>query len=165
MTAPHDHPEIRALDELGRRFEIATARHAPTPRTRRVVLITAIAAMALVGTPAVAAITGTSITGIFNPHSTIEEALPRAAAVIDPADPVATGRALRRLGFDVRWSLVEDARRGSSPTTSRDVGVPPPGTEILSVTAAGGSSKVTADTRVLQIEVAPAGSEILRSHR
>ncbi len=156
----HDHPEIRALDELGRRFEIAAARRPHTPRRRRALLLAAVGAMALVGTPAVA-----SITGIFNSHSTIEEALPRAAAVIDPGDPLSTGRALRRLGFDVRWSLVEDNPGGSSPTTGRDVGVPPPGTEILSVTAAGGSSNVTEDTRILQIEVSPAGSEILRSHR
>ncbi|MEJ7788080.1 MAG: hypothetical protein WKF96_25040 [Solirubrobacteraceae bacterium] len=166
MTTHQDHSDIHALEELGRRFDVAArARSAPARRSRRAVLVAAVATATLVGTPAVASIAGVSIPGVFNSHSNVEEALPRAAAVIDPADPAATGRALSGLGIDVRWTLVEDDPGGSSPTKGRTVSAPPPGTGILSVTAVEGAPEITADTRVLQIEVAPVGSKILNEHR
>ena len=166
MTTRDPSPDIRALDELGRRFETAMdRRRASVARPRRALLVGAISLVVLGGAPALASITGVSLTGAFNSHSSIEEALPRAAAVIAPDDPAATGRALRRLGYDVRWSFVEDLRGGKSPTKATSVSAPPRDTEILSVTAPDGSAQVTEDTRALLIEVAPAGSHILDSHR
>ena len=166
MTTPPPSTEIRALDELGRQFETATAaRRAPAARRRRALSVAAVGLALLAGTPALASITGVSIPGVFNSHSSIEETLPEAAAVIEPRDPAATGRALRRLGYDVRWSLVEDDPGGRSPTRASRVAAPPSGTEILAVLAADGSSEVTEGTRTLLIEVAPAGSSILESHR
>lgn len=160
MTPQHNSSDLPALDELGRRFEVAVARdQAPSPRGRRTLLAVAAGLVALAATPAVA-----SIVGDFNSHSSIEEAVPRAAAVIDPDDPLATGRELRKLGFDVQWSFVQDNPGGDSPTTAREVAAPPPGTEILAVLASDGSSQVTEDTRALLIEVAPADSEIIASH-
>lgn len=161
MTKQHIPSDIRALDELGHRFEIATTRrrsHASRPR--RTLTLAAVGLAALVAAPALA-----SVSGVFNSHSSFEEALPWAAEAVDPDDPLATDRALRRLGFDIRWSLVEDNPGGESPTKDRDVAEPPPGTEILAVFAADGSSTVSEDTRTLLIEVAPAGSKILESHR
>lgn len=159
MSAHHP-SDIPALDELGRRFAMATASpQRSAPRRRRVLLVAAIGCVVLLATPSLA-----SISGVFNSHSNIEEALPRAAAVIEPDDPAGTGRALHRLGIGVRWSLVEDNPGGTSPTQDRDVAAPPPGTEILSVTAYGAAT-ITEDTRILHIEVAPTNSRILQSHR
>ena len=161
MTTQQPTTEIRALDELGRRFDVAIAARPATPRRRRRSLLAGgLAVAVLAGTPAVA-----SMTGVFDSHSSIEEALPRAAAVIEPEDPAASGRALARLGFAVRWSLVEDDPDGPSPTRARSVEAPPPGTEVLAVLAADGSSEVTAQTRALLIEIAPRGSAILEEHR
>lgn len=166
MTTHDPSPDIRALDELGRRFETAMdRRRVSASRPRRALLVGAIGLAVLGGAPALASMAGVSITSAFNPHSSIEEALPEAAAVIAPDDPAATGRALRRLGYVVRWSFVEDVRGGESPTRATSVGAPPRDTEILSVTAADGSAEVTEDTRVLLIEVAATGSHILDSHR
>jgi len=166
MTTQHDPSGIHALDELGRRFEIATLRRrASAPRPRRSLVMVTAGLVALAATPAVAAISGVSISGVFNSHSSIEEALPEAAALIDPADPVATGKALRRRGIAVKWSFVQDNPGGPSPTTARDVSAPPSGTQILSVLGADGSAKVTEDTQVLLIEVAPNDSDIVRAHR
>jgi len=161
MTHQHDPPDIRALTELGRRLEVGAAqRQKSTRRPRRTLAVAVVGLATLIAAPAVG-----SISGVFDSHSSIEEALPQAAAVIEPDDPVATGRALRRLGIDVRWSLVEDNPGGASPTKDRNVAVPPRGTEVLSVLRADGSSTVTEDTRALLIEIAPAGSKILESHR
>jgi len=166
MTTQHDPSGIHALDELGRRFEIATARRRESAsRPRRALVVAAAGLVALTATPALAAISGVSIGGVFNSHSSIEEALPQAAALIDPADPVATGKALRRRGIAVKWSFVEDNPGGTSPTKARDVSAPPSGTQILSVLSADGSAKVTEDTQALLIEIAPTDSAILRSHR
>lgn len=166
MSRQHDPSDIRALDELGRRFEIATApRRSSAWRPRRTLVLASVGLVALAAAPALASISGVSIDGVFNSHSSIEEALPKVAAAVDPTDPVATGRALRRLGFAVQWSFVEDNPGGTSPTKSREVGAPPSGTQILSVTNADGSSNVTEDTRALLIEVAPSDSDIVRSHR
>jgi len=161
MTIDHDPSGVRALDELGRRFELAVAGdQARTSRPRRALVVAAAGLVALAATPALA-----SIIGGFNSHSSIEEALPQAAADIDPDDPVATGRALRQRGFDIRWSLIQDNPGGASPTTDREVTAPPPGTEILSVLNSDGSSTVTEDTQALLIEIAPVGSSILEAHR
>jgi len=167
MTRPQNEPwELGALDELGRRFDVAVAhRRSYLARPRRALVTTAVGLVALVGTPAIASISGAFDFPPFNSHSSIEETLPWAAAVIDPDDPGATGRALDRLGFDVRWSLVEDDPKGATPTRSHDVSRPPAGTEILSVLRADGSSKVSDATRSLLIEVAPADSKILQEHR
>ena len=53
-------------------------------------------------------------------------------------------------------------RDGETPTRWRAVAAPPAGTEILSVLNQDGGLAVDPDTRDLQIEVAPAGSDILR---
>jgi len=164
MVTQHDH-DIPSLDELGSRFDYAIAAREPrSARPRKALLLIAASFVVLVVTPAVASITGVSITGVFNPHSSIEEALPEAFAVINPKDPATTGEDLERLGFTVEWSLVEDST-GDSPTKTREVSAPPAGTEILAVLNENGSSKITESTRALLIEVAPKESKILRSHR
>ena len=161
MTPHHDSTGIAALDELGLRFEAVAAR----PRTRhpfrpRRWVAVALGALALVATPALAAT-------VFSGPPPVEESLPRVAAAIDRSDPAATGRALAREGFRVHWVLITDAPDTNAvpPTRSRDVAVPPAGSEILSVLNAKGGNEVDASTRVLMIEVAPLGSRILEQHR
>ncbi len=161
MTNRHDLADLPALEELGRRLDIATAHsRRPARRSRRTLALAAVG-LALIATPAAAIIFDT-------PGTTIDEALPQVTEAIDRKDPAATGRELHRLGFQVRWQLIVDnpqrGHSGAPPTLSRDVLQPPPGTEVLAVLNSDGSNKVTADTRHLLIEIAPAGSEILRSH-
>ena len=161
MTPHRTSTGIAALDELGRRFDAV----AEPPRLRRLRprrwAALALGLLALVATPAIAAV-------VFSGPERVEDALPEVAAAIDRDDPAATGRALERLGFRVRWMLITDnparGRDGETPTRWRAVAAPPAGTEILSVAAADGSLTVDPDTRELQIEVAPVGSEILESH-
>ncbi len=88
---------------------------------------------------------------------TLYETFPELCDAIDVDDPRATGRGLRRLGFRVRWVLVDHA--------GGDVRVPPPGTAVLSVLGPGGElTDVPRDARELMVEVAPRGSAILRGH-
>lgn len=99
--------------------------------------------------------------------SSVEDSLPEVAAVVDRADPTATGLALERLGFQLHWVLITDNPDPDSdrPTLARSVTAPPTGTEILAILNEQGGNEVTADTRDLMIEIAPLGSEILESHR
>jgi len=158
MTLHRESTGIAALDELGRQFEAATSR----PRVRRRWPALALAVLALGATPAIAA-----VSGIFDGTERVEDALPQVAAVIDRADPTATGLALERLGFRVHWVLIADNpdRDGEHPTLSRSVPAPPVGTEILAILNEQGGNEATAETRDLMIEIAPIGSAILESHR
>jgi hypothetical protein len=158
MTDSHHSSDLPTLDLLGRRLEAAiTERRAPVRWSRRTLALAASALVALAATPAVA-----SITGVFDGGSpTLEESLP---AVVDRSDPVATGRALERRGFTVRWMLIEDNPDRDFPTVWRSVPAPPPGTRILSLLNAQDGDTATTSTRSVVIEIAPAGSEILRSH-
>jgi hypothetical protein len=163
MTSRNDVVDLPSLDELGRRFEAATARRRPALRSRRTLALAA-TGLVLVAAPAAAA-----ISGVFDSDGlTVEEALPQVAASVDRDDPAATARALERRGFDVRWQLIVDNptgdEDGAPPTLGRDVAAPPPGTKILSVLGPDGDDKATPGTRRLLIEVAPADSEILREH-
>ena len=160
MTPGNDSTGIVALDELGHRLEAAVARRPRRrrlPRGRRPAI--ALGLFALAATPALAAVLDT-------PESVVEQ-LPRVAAAVDYDDPAATGRALAREGFRVRWVLVSDnpAADADSPTVARDVATPPAGTEILAVLDRRGGYDVDDRTRELQIEVAPVGSRILETHR
>ena len=147
---------IVALDELGRRFEALPERR---PRRFRRWPALAVGVLALAATPALAAV-------VFDGPPPVEEQLPQVAAAVDRDDPAGTGVALAREGFRVEWVLITDAPRGAdTPTRSRSVAAPPARTEILSVLNAKGGNEVSADTRELQIEVAPVGSRILESHR
>ncbi|HVF77134.1 MAG TPA: hypothetical protein VNA28_02455 [Solirubrobacteraceae bacterium] len=157
MTSDHDTTGITALDELGHRFQDATAQ-SRRRRQRRRWPIAALGALALAATPAIAAV-------LDSPDS-VEDQLPQVAAAVDYDDPAATGRALTREGFRVHWVLITDAAADAdSPTRSRHVAAPPSGTKILSVLNQKGGNEVSPDTRDLQIEIAPAGSKILQSHR
>jgi len=160
MTSHHDSTHIAALDELGRRMQAATERSRSRGwRPRRWTALT-LGVVALAATPAIA-----SVSGIFDDPVTIEEALPQVAAAIDRDDPAATGVALARLGYRVHWILVTDNPGGDSPTRSRSVAAPPAGTEILSVANERGGYEVTPGMRDLGIEISPAGSAILATHR
>lgn len=162
MNAHRPSTGIAALDELGRRLDAV----AEPPRLRRVRprrwAALALGVLAVAATPALAAV-------VFDGPERVEDALPQVGAVIDRSDPAGTGRALERLGFRVQWMLITDnparGRAGETPTRGRAVAAPPAGTEILSVLAQDGSLTVDSDTRDLQIEVAPLGSEILAEHR
>ena len=161
MTPSNDSTGIVALDELGHRLEAAIARRPRRrflPRGGRWPAV-ALGLLALAATPALAAV-------LDGPESVVDQ-LPRVAAAVDYDDPAATGRALAREGFRVRWVLVSDnpARDADSPTVARDVPAPPAGTEILAVLDRRGGYDVDARTRELQIEVAPVGSRILETHR
>ncbi|HEV2775933.1 MAG TPA: hypothetical protein VGV90_10105 [Solirubrobacteraceae bacterium] len=162
MTPHRTSTGIAALDELGRRMDAIVE----PPRLRRLRprrwAALALGVLALVAPPALAAV-------VFDGPERVEDALPEVAAAIDLDDPAATGRALERLGFRVRWMLITDnpayGRDGESPTRGRAIAAPPPNTEILSVLDQDGGLAVDPDTRDLQIEVAPAGSDILATHR
>jgi len=160
---------IPALDELGLRLDAATRRRrSPFPRLRRRSTLAALGLLALVGTPALA-VGGVSLSGGLFGHRGVLEALPQVAAVVEPEDPVATGRALARLGFAVEWRLVSDnpnrALPGESPTLERIVASPPTNTEILALLNTDGENTAAPDARSLRIEISPSGSEILSGHR
>jgi len=162
MTPHRETTGIAALDELGRRFDAIVERpRLRTVRTRRWAAL-ALGVLALAAAPAIASV-------VFDGPERVEDALPEVSAVIDRNDPAATGRALEERGFRVRWVLVTDnparALDGESPTRSRAVAAPPAGTRILGVDDDGRGFVVDPDTRDLLIEIAPAGSEILKSHR
>jgi len=165
MITPNGSTGLRALDELGRRLEAAGAQRGSVRRKppRRLATLGALGLMVFVAAPAIA------VSGVLSGDERIEEALPQVARAAALEDPAATGRELRRLGFTVRWQLITDnperGRSGASPTLGRDVAAPPPETEILSVLNAEGGNTATAGTRSLLIEVAPAGSAILGTHR
>jgi len=155
---------IAALDELGRRFDaVVEAPRIRRLRPRRWVALS-LGVLALAATPALA-----SVAGLFDGPPRVEDSLPAVAAAIDRDNPVATGRALEQRGFRVHWMLITDnparARDGEMPTRSRAVATPPAGTRILAVLNQEGGNAVDADTRDLQVEIAPAGSEILAEHR
>jgi hypothetical protein len=157
MTSHHDSTGIAALDELGHRFQLATAPSRRRQRRQRWAAV-ALAALALAATPALAAV-------LDSPDS-VEDQLPQVAAAVDYDDPAATDRALTRAGFRVHWVLITDAGKDTgSPTRSRHVPAPPSDTKILAILNQKGGNDVSPDTRDLQIEVAPAGSKILESHR
>lgn len=161
MTPHRTSTGIAALDELGRRFDAVVE----PPRLRRLRprrwAALALALLVGVATPAIAAV-------VFEAPDRLEETHRDAAAAIVPEDPAATGRALEQLGYHVRWVLITDnpqrARGGESPTRQRAVDAPPGGTKVLSVLSKDGSLPVDPDARILQIEIAPAASEILKSH-
>lgn len=160
MTSHHDSTGIAALDELGHRFEAATA--LPRRRLLRQARWPAIALGTLaLAAPALAAF----ISG--PPAQRVEDQLPQVAAAIDRDDPLATGRALMQEGFRVQWVLITDNPdpNADHPTRQRHVAAPPADTEILSVLNQRGGNEVTPGTRDLQIEIAPTGSKILESHR
>jgi len=163
MTPHRETTAIAALDELGRRLDAVVER--PRLRGMRPRRFTALAlgVLALVAAPAIA-----GVTGMFAGAERVEDALPEVGAAIDRSDPAATGRALEQRGFRVHWVLITDnpdrARDGERPTRSRAVAAPPAGTRIISVLNERGGNAVEADTRDLQIEISPAGSEILKSH-
>ncbi|HEV2776059.1 MAG TPA: hypothetical protein VGV90_10750 [Solirubrobacteraceae bacterium] len=162
MTPQRTSTGIAALDELGRRMDAVVE----PPRLRRLRprrwAALALGVLAVVATPALAAV-------VFDRPERVEDALPEVAAAIDRDDPAATGRALAQLGYRVQWTLITDnparGRDGASPTRWRAVTAPPAGTEILSVSDKDGGLTVDRDTRELQIEVAPVGSDILATHR
>jgi hypothetical protein len=161
MTAHRETTGIVALDELGRRLDAVVERpRLRVRRPRRWAALT-LGLLALVATPAIAAV-------VFEGPERVEDKLPEVAAAIDRSDPVAAGRALEELGFRVQWTLITDnpnrGRDGETPTRWRAVDAPPTGTRILSVSSRDGDFKVDPNTRNLQIEISPAGSEILRSH-
>ena len=153
--------DLPALDELGSRLEGALAERRGVERRQRRGLAVLVSVVVLVAAPAAAALR----TGLFGSDGDgIEQVLPATEGAIELEDPVGSGRELERRGFEVRWILVQDARRGApSPTVSRQVPAAPRGTRILSVLGPNGGV-VDSRTRRLTIEVAPAGSEILRSH-
>lgn len=161
MTPPRTSTGIAALDELGRRFDAVVE----PPRLRRLRprrwAVLTLGVLAAVATPAIAAV-------VLEAPDRLEETHRDAAAAIVPDDPAATGRALEQLGYHVRWMLITDnpdrARDGQSPTRQRALDAPPRGTRILSVHSKDGSLPVDPDARILQIEISPAGSEILKSH-
>lgn len=80
---------------------------------------------------------------------TLYEVFPEIEAVLNRDDPVATGQALRSLGFDVRWVLIEGAGRG------HDVPTPPPDTVVISVLGPNGEwTSIDPATDTLMVEVA-----------
>ncbi len=161
MTPHRTSTGIAALDELGRRFDAVVE----PPRLRRLRprrwTTLALCLLAAVATPAIAAV-------VLDAPDRLEKTHPDAAAAIVPDDPAATGRALEQLGYRVRWMLITDnpdrPRDGASPTQQRAVDAPPDGTKVLSVLNKDGSLPVDPDARILQIEISPAGSTILKSH-
>jgi hypothetical protein len=161
MTAHRASTGIAALDELGRRLDAVV--EPPRVRLRRPRRWAALGLglLAVLATPAIAAV-------VFDGPERVEDALPEVAAAIDRDDPAATGRALEQLGFRVRWMLITDnparGRDGETPTRWRAVAAPPADTKILSVLNEAGGNAVDQETRTLQIEISPAGSEILKSH-
>jgi hypothetical protein len=67
---------------------------------------------------------------------TLFEVFPKVEQAIVRDDAVATGRALRALGFKVRWELIElnpDAGRDDPPTKGTRIVEPDPGMVVLSV--------------------------------
>jgi hypothetical protein len=80
---------------------------------------------------------------------TLYEVFPAVEAAIDREDPVATGRALERLGFRVDWVLIEGAGVG------HDVDTPPSGTVVLSVLGPEGQwTGIDPATDTLMVELA-----------
>jgi hypothetical protein len=149
--------ELPALEELGRRMQLAVATRSPRSRRRRWLPLIS-AAVTLVAAPATA-----TVTGIFNPHGDVPA---DAARVLVPTDPAATATKLRAQGYRITWVLVEDASPGSpGPTISRQVPAPPPGTELLAVLGPDGSRDIDPATKRVLIEIAPSGSAILAGHR
>jgi hypothetical protein len=67
---------------------------------------------------------------------TLFEVFPKVEQAIIRDDAVATGRALRALGFKIRWELIElnpDAGRDDPPTKGARIVEPDPGMVVLSV--------------------------------
>jgi hypothetical protein len=80
---------------------------------------------------------------------TLYEVFPDVEEAIDRDDPVATGQALERLGFRIRWSLIE------APGVDRDIDAPPDGTRVLSVLGPNGQwTDIDPSTDTLMVEVA-----------
>lgn len=72
---------------------------------------------------------------------TLFEVFPKVKQAIVKDDAVATGRALRALGFKVRWRLIElnpDAGRDDPPTKGTRIVEPDPGMVVLSVLGPNG---------------------------
>ncbi len=161
MNAHRDCTGIAALDELGRRFDAVVEE----PRLRRLRprrwVALSLGVLVLAATPALAAV-------VFDGPERVDDALPEVGAAIDRDDPAATGRALEKLGFRVEWVLITDnpdrALEGQNPTRWRVVATPPDGTKILSVGNRDHGLTTGPDTRDLQIEVSPVGSDILATH-
>lgn len=150
--------ELPAVDELGRRLQLAIAVHEPQRRRTRRWWALGATLVVLVGAPAAA-----TVTRVFNPHGDVPR---EAAAVLDPSDPVRTGRRLQAQGYTIRWRLIQDAPPGSgTPTIGRDVDAPPAGTELLAILGPDGSREIDPVGKHVTIEVAPRGSRILAGHR
>jgi hypothetical protein len=80
---------------------------------------------------------------------TLDEVFPEIEAAIDREDPVATGRALERLGFRIRWDLIE------APGFGYGVEAPPAGTVVISVLGPDGQwTDIEPTTDTLTVEVA-----------
>jgi hypothetical protein len=72
---------------------------------------------------------------------TLFEVFPKVEQAIVRDDAVATGRALRALGFKVRWELIElnpDAGQDDPPTKGTRIVEPDPGMVVLSVLGPNG---------------------------
>ena len=164
MTPHHTSTGIAALDELGRRLDaVAEPSRLRRLRPRRWTAL-ALGVLALVATPALA-----SVSGIFDGAERVRQTFPEVAAAMKRGDPEAVGAALEKRGFRVHWMLVTDnpdrGREGELPTRSHPVAAPPAGTKVLTTLDDDGSSFPVSGDRDLRIEVAPADSAILRTHR
>jgi hypothetical protein len=88
---------------------------------------------------------------------TLFEVFPKVKQAIVRDDAIATGRALRALGFKVRWELIElnpDAGPGEPPTKQTRIVEPSPGMVVLSVLGPNGEGdSVDPFTDTLMVEV------------
>jgi hypothetical protein len=88
---------------------------------------------------------------------TLFEIFPKVKQAIVRDDAVATGRALRALGFKLRWELIElnpDAGRDDPPTKGTRIVEPSPGMVVLSVLGPNGEGdSLDPFTDTLMVEV------------
>jgi hypothetical protein len=88
---------------------------------------------------------------------TLFEVFPKVKQAIVRDDAVATGRALRALGFKVRWELIElnpDAGPDDPPTKGTRIVEPDPGMVVLSVLGPNGEwDSIDPFTDTLMVEV------------
>jgi hypothetical protein len=88
---------------------------------------------------------------------TLYEVFPRVKPAIVRDDAVATGRALRALGFKIRWMLIElkpDPGPDEGPTTGTRIVEPDPGMVVLSVLGPNGEwDSIDPFTDTLMVEV------------
>lgn len=85
----------------------------------------------------------------MEPLRTLFEVFPEVLSVTDSDDPVATGEALKGLGFKVRWVHI------TGPGEGGDVASPPPGTVVLSILGPNGEwDDIDPTVDTLMVEVA-----------